>query len=350
MKIIFAGGGTGGSVTPLISIYQEIKKRDNQASFLWLSPKHDPLKNLVREYNLEIKEIASGKLRRYFDWRNFIDPLFIFLGFCQSFFIILKFKPDYIVSAGGFVAVPVSWAGWFLGKKILIHQQDVVPGLANKLMAGLATKITVTFAASLKDFDKNKTVVVGNAVRQEIFSGSKDRGVSEFKLEANLPIVLVVGGGTGALVLNSLTLKALPQLVEFCQIIHITGGKIFQEFSHPRYKPVVFLTKQFKDVLVAADLVVTRAGLGILTESAALKKAILVIPMPHSHQEKNAEEFFRNNAAALLSEVNLTSDQLAQAIKSLLKDEVQLNNYRRNIAKVLPTDGSSKIVDIIYGR
>lgn len=350
MKIIFAGGGTGGSVTPLISIYQAVAKRDPQATFLWLSPKKDPVKNLVLNYKLEVKEIFSGKLRRYFSWQNFTDIFAILFGLIQSIFIILKFKPDFIISAGGFVAVPVVWAAKILRVKVIIHQQDVVAGLANKLMASSAWKITVAFEKSIKDFPGKKPIFFGNPVREEIFSGNKDLAIKEFNLESNLPIVLIIGGGTGAFGLNDLAIKALPILINFCQIIHITGGRTKQEFKNPRYHDFVFLTDQLKNVLVAADLVVTRAGMGFLTELAALRKPVLIIPMPDSHQEKNAEEFFKNNAAQVLNEKTLTPEIFSQAIHDLLKDNVLLDNFRRNIQKVLPTDAAQKMVDIIYHK
>jgi UDP-N-acetylglucosamine--N-acetylmuramyl-(pentapeptide) pyrophosphoryl-undecaprenol N-acetylglucosamine transferase len=350
MKIIFSGGGTGGSVTPLIAIYQEIKKNQPGAEFLWLSPKHDPIKNLILSYGLEVKEISAGKLRRYFSFENLTDLFRIKLGFCQSLLIVGKFRPDYVVSAGGFVSVPVAWAAWLLGKKVLVHQQDIIPGLANKLMAPFAKKITVAFDKSLDDFNRQKTVLTGNPVRAEIFLGSRESAIKYFNLDPQVKTLLIIGGGTGALTLNRLVFDSLPALVGICQVIHLTGGKFDRDFSHPRYHRFDFLNEPLKDALAAADLVVSRAGLGVLTELAALKKPVLIIPMPDSHQEYNAQEFFRNNAAALLSEKGLTAEGLVQAIKILLNDQPQLDNYRRNIGQVLGTKGAENIAAIIYDR
>jgi UDP-N-acetylglucosamine--N-acetylmuramyl-(pentapeptide) pyrophosphoryl-undecaprenol N-acetylglucosamine transferase len=349
MKIILSGGGTGGSVTPLISIYQAIKKIDSEAEFIWVSPYNDPVKELIARLDIKVINIFSGKLRRYFSWRNFIDPIFIFLGFIQSRSIIKKFQPDWLISAGSFVSVPLVKSA---GKrtKVLIHQQDVIPGLANKLMAQKATVITVALQRSVKDFDTNKTRLVGNPVRPEIFAANRQAAIKLFDLNESFKTVLFVGGGTGAANLNKIIFESVPELIKFCQIIHLTGGKIKETYNHPNYKQFDFLTDQLKDALAVADLVISRAGMGFLTELAALKKPTLIVPMPNSHQEANAQEFYKNNAAAVISQKGLTSEKLILSIKSLLRDQVQLENYSRNMAKVLKTDAAEVIAKIIYER
>lgn len=349
MKIILSGGGTGGSVTPLISIYQAIKKIDPNVEFLWICPKNDPVAELPATLGIKIINIFSGKLRRYFSIWNFIDPLFIFIGYCQSKSIIKKFKPDWIISAGSFVSVPLVWAN--AGKaKVLIHQQDVIPGLANKLMAKKADLITVALEGSLKDFDSKKTKLVGNPIRQEIFSADLLAAKKIFDLEENTKTILVIGGSTGAAKLNELIIAAAPELVKFCQIIHITGGKVKNDFENRRYKPYDFLTHQLKDALAAADLVITRAGMGVLTEISGLKKPALIIPMPKSHQEANAYEFYKNNAAAMASELDLVPEKLVAKIRTLLKDESALENFKRNLPKVLKTDAAEKIAGLLFEK
>ncbi len=342
-----SGGGTGGSITPLVAIFEEIKLQKPEAEFLWLLPKNDPLQKLVKDYSIPIKEIYAGKLRRYFSLRNFLDPILIVFGFFQSIFLIIKFKPQLIVSAGGFVSVPLVWAGWILRVPSLIHQQDVIPGLANKLMAPFAKIITVTFEKSLKSFPKNKTILTGNPFRPEILQGSKDEAYKFFKLEKNLPTVLILGGGTGSLNINNLVFKSLRNLVEFCQIIHVTGGKTDQVADHLRYHGFNFLTDQLKNAFAAADLVISRAGMATLTEIAALRKPSIIIPMFKSHQEANAIEFGRNNAAVILPEKNLSPDEFCQAIKELVFDKPALDNLSRNLSKIMAQNAGKKIAEII---
>jgi len=347
MRIILSGGGTLGSVSPLIAIYEEIKKSQPPAEFLWLGTSDGPEESLIRSYNIPLKKIFSGKLRRYFSWRNFLDPFLIFFGFWQSLFIIFKFKPRAVLSAGGFVSVPVAWASWLLRRPLIIHQQDVRPGLANKLMAPFANIITVTFEKSLKDFPAQKTHLVGNPMRADLLTGSKEAGYKFFGLSAGLPIILILGGGTGALNLNNLVIESLEELVQFCQVIHLTGGRKQKTAEHSRYRPYDFLTDQLKNAYAVADLVIARAGLGTLTELAVLQKPAVIIPIPASHQQDNATEFFRNNAIALLDENDLSGRKFSQAIKTLLFDQVELANLSRNIAKMMPSDAAKKITAMI---
>lgn len=347
MRIILSGGGTIGSVSPLIAIFKEIKKQQPEAEFLWLATRFGPEHKLIKSYNIPIKSIFAGKLRRYFSWKNFLDPFLVMLGFFQSLSIILKFKPDVILSAGGFVSVPVVWAGWLLRKPALIHQQDVIPSLANRLMAPFAKIITVTFEKSLGAFPAKKTVLTGNPVRADILTGSREEGYKFFQLSPELPTILVIGGGTGALRLNQVVLASLPSLVSFCQVIHLTGGRIDKVVQHSRYRSYDFLTDQLKNAYAIADLVITRAGMSVLTELALLAKPTIIIPLSGSHQKQNAIEFFRNNAALVIKEENLDPEGFSQAVKELLTDKAQLANLSRNMAKMMPANAIEKIVKMI---
>lgn len=344
MKIIFSGGGTIGSVSPLLAIAEATRQQQGDAEFLWLATKNGPEKKLIFEYKIPVKEITAGKFRRYFDLRNFFMPLFIFFGFIQSFFIILKFKPSVILSAGGYVAVPVVWAGWFLKVPCIIHQQDVLPGLANKLMSPFAKVISVTFEQSLKDFPAKKTILTGNPVRPDILTGDRHQAYDFFKLDSSKSTVLIIGGGTGAEKLNNLVIKSLGNLLSFCQVIHITGGKSENIAEHSNYRHYDFLTKEMKLAYVAADIIVSRAGMSALSELQALRKPSIIIPMPNSHQEANATEFFKKNAIAMLNQSDLTPENFSASIKHLLEDKVEQQNLVRNMEKVLPINATEKIL------
>ena len=343
-RIIFCGGGSGGPVSPLIALYQEISKRQPTAEFLWLATRRGPEKPLLASYSIPVKEIFSGKLRRYFSSRNFFDPVLIFLGFWQALFIIIQFKPKVIVSAGGFVAVPASLAAWLLGVKVIIHQQDVIPSLTNKLLAPLAKTITVSFEKSLADFPAKKTVLTGNPTRSDVVTGSRPAGLEFFKLDSTLPTILVLGGGTGAEKLNELVVAALDELVGFCQVIHLTGGKVSQTASHSRYRQFNFLTKDLALAYAVANLVVSRAGMSTLTELAVLKKPALIIPMPSSHQQANALEFFKKNAVVMMDQNQLAPHSFAAAVKQLLNDKMELETLSRNIGKMMPENSVEKII------
>lgn len=368
------GGGTGGSVAPLLAIYQEIKSVEI-TDFLFVGGKGSLERELTEENDIPFQSITSGKLRRYFDPRNFLTPLNVIVGFFQSLAILGKWKPDIVISAGSFVAVPVVWAAWLLRKPIVVHQQDLLKGLANKLMAPLATKITVTFSESLKDFPHKKAVVTGNPVRKAILSGDRESAKQLFSLN-DLPVVLILGGGTGALSLNKVVTESLSKLLEFCQIIHIAGkGKnIFQdanlEDTHrpdsveamlddkvtinykkgnfEKYHAHEFLnTDELKHAFSVADIVVTRAGLSTLSELAILAKPIIIVPLPDTHQEKNAKYFASKNAALILNQKIFNTELFTNFVYELLQSKSHKHELSKNISNIMSHDAGTKVVSEI---
>lgn len=350
-KIILTGGGTMGSVTPLLALAEEIRAKDPETEFFWIGTKGGPEKKIISGEGIKFIAIPAGKLRRYFSGKNLFTPFLVLGGFLKSFFIILKFKPGIILSAGGFVGVPVIWAGWILKIPSLVHQQDIRPGFANKLTARFAKIITVVFPESKKYFPE--AIFAGNPVRRKIFSGNGERAIKFFGLEKNLPTILILGGGTGALELNKIVLEAVPELTKFCQIIHITGGRFDEKLMAEnkeklRYHPFDFLDAELKDAYVAADLVVSRAGLGTLTELAALGKPTILVPMSKSHQEDNAWYFKKNNAVEILEQVRLTSENFVASINELLNNRVALENLGRNIRSVMKLGAAGIMAEEIF--
>jgi UDP-N-acetylglucosamine--N-acetylmuramyl-(pentapeptide) pyrophosphoryl-undecaprenol N-acetylglucosamine transferase len=357
MKILLSGGGTLGSVTPLLAIVEALKSRSSPTQafeFYWLGTRCGVEKELVKEQNIKFKPIFKGKLRRYFSLRNFIDPLFIILGFFQSLIVIFRFKPDIVLSAGSFVSVPVVWASWLLGRPVIIHQQDLRPSLANRLISFCATKITVTFEKSISDFPREKVVWTGNPTRAEIFQGDRDRAEVNFGLEKDLPTVLFMGGGTGAKSLNQLIAQIVPGLVSFCQIIHLTGQGKSVEIKWPnnsltnRYHQYELLTNELKDAYAVSSIIVCRAGLGTLTELANLAKPLILIPLPGTHQEDNGNYLKNKKAALVLNQENLTAEILFLEIKKLLADKNLQAELSQNIAQVMKKHGASQIIDLIF--
>lgn len=336
-----------GSVSPLIAVYEKIKLSRPDAEFLFIGTKTGPEKVAVEGYKLPFKAVSSGRLRRYFTWQNFVDPFKIFWGFVQSFFIVLKFKPNCVMVAGGFVGVPVAWVSWMLGIPVLIHQQDIIPGLANKLMANIAKKITVSFEVSLKDFQFSKTVLTGNPVREEIFSCDVQKAREFFNLKEDLPVLLVLGGGTGAQNINQLVEKSLAELLQFCQVIHITGKGKGINIEADNYHQYEFLANEMPEALCAANLVVSRAGISTLSELVVLGKSTILIPIAQSHQVNNCQYFQKNNAVIALSEESLTPQLFTDAIKELLLDKPQRENLSRNIFKMMDKNGAQKVAELL---
>jgi len=352
MRIVLTGGGTGGSVAPLLAIAEEIKKNYPETKFLFIGTRRGlPEREMMKDYNFEFCQIFSGKLRRYFSWQNFLDIIRLKIGFWQSLFILRNFKPDLIIGAGGYVSVPVVLAGRFLKIPSIIHQQDIIPSLTNKILAPFAKKITVAFEVSLNDFPKNKTVLTGQPIRKFILNGDRKRAIQRFNLEENLPTLLVLGGGTGALFLNNLIWKILPELTKFCQVIHLTGKGKSQipnsKSQIPNYHLYEFLTEEMADAYAVADLVISRAGINVLSELSVLGKPTIIIPIPDSHQEANAKYFAEKNAVVILNQKKLDEEKLLKEIKFLIENKDLREKLSKNIKKIMPSKGEEKIVNEI---
>jgi UDP-N-acetylglucosamine--N-acetylmuramyl-(pentapeptide) pyrophosphoryl-undecaprenol N-acetylglucosamine transferase len=358
MRILLAGGGTLGSVTPLLAVVEELRQKgENQ--FLWIGTRKGPERLLVEKWGLSFSSIYAGKLRRYFSFKNFIDIFLVLLGFLQAIYFLKKFKPDRVLTAGSFVAVPVVWAARIFKIPILVHQQDLQWGLANKLMRPLATWITVNFDYILQRLPRRyrrRAYLIGNPVRQQIkqvLEEKKDQELlyKKFNLLEGIPVVLVLGGGTGALRLNELVAEAMPELYRFCQVIHLTGKdkrvKIPEGEWERYYHWQELLIEEMADVYRVAEIVVSRAGIGTLSELSILGKPTIIIPLPQSHQEINAQFFGENQAAIVLKQEELTPHLLAQAIRELLFDKNKQITLSIQIKKLANPEAAKEIVELI---
>ncbi|MCX6796496.1 MAG: undecaprenyldiphospho-muramoylpentapeptide beta-N-acetylglucosaminyltransferase [Candidatus Falkowbacteria bacterium] len=348
-KIFFTGGGTGGSVAPLLAIYEELKN-DVSFEFSWVGTKDGIENEMLKNKNIKYLAIYAGKFRRYWSWQNCLDLFYIKIGFWQSLFLLIREKPNIIISAGSFVGVPLIWAGWLLRVPILIHQQDAQPGLANKIIALMATKITVALEKSLKDYGR-KAVWVGNPIRSELIEIkiNKQEALQKLGLAKDQPVVLVLGGGTGALAINELVKNNLAELTKFCQIVHITGkGKNSVTAENKNYCSFEFLdTFGLIKVFTTADIVVSRCGMSVLTELSYLGKPAILIPLPNSHQEANAVIFSEKKAAIVLQQNNLTNENFVQTVRSILNNRGLQAELSRNIQTIIKRGANQAIVKII---
>jgi UDP-N-acetylglucosamine--N-acetylmuramyl-(pentapeptide) pyrophosphoryl-undecaprenol N-acetylglucosamine transferase len=209
-RIVLSGGGTGGSVTPLLAIAESLmEKFPERFEFHWVGTATGIERRMTDSYSFTYHAIAAGKLRRYFSGQNFIDIINIIAGFFQSLNILIKLKPSLVISAGGFVTVPLAWAAKLLDIQVLIHQQDIRPGLANKLMAPCATTITTAFEKSLLDYGE-KARWIGNPIR------SAFKNLSPKETESNQ--ILVLGGGTGSESLYRFVKNNIEKILEFGKV------------------------------------------------------------------------------------------------------------------------------------
>jgi UDP-N-acetylglucosamine--N-acetylmuramyl-(pentapeptide) pyrophosphoryl-undecaprenol N-acetylglucosamine transferase len=343
MKVLLVGGGTMGSVSPLIAMSEFVKKDQPDAEFLFVGGHDGPEKKAVESYNINFTAISSGKLRRYFSWSNFVDPFKICWGFFQSLMILIKFKPNAVAIAGSFVGVPMSWAAFFMRVPVLIHQQDIVAGLANRLMANFAKTITISFQPSMDSFAPAKTVLTGNPVREEFHTCDVNQSKDIFELKGDLPVLLILGGGTGAQKINETVEHSLAELLQFCQVIHITGKGKKIDVQAENYHQFEFLNNEMTEAICVSDLVISRAGMSTLSELIVLGKPVVIVPMPDSHQEINAQYFQKNNAAIVLSEQSLTDDVVIATARELLYKKHKSENLSRNIVKMMDGSGAAKV-------
>lgn len=331
-KILLVGGGTLGSVSPLVAVAKKYS-----ADYLFVGTEDGPEKEFVISQGIvNFQSIRSGKLRRYFDWQNFLDIFNIFIAFWQSLKIILKFKPNIVLTAGSFVAVPVSFAAWLLRKPVVVHQQDILVGLANKLMAPIATKITVVFKEQVRDFDNKKVVVTGNPVRQ-----------IENKFAEEERLVVITGGGLGARSMNEFLKPFVKQIIAAgFSVYHLLGSQNSdQALDMEGYYSDVFVKKNMLDILSQADIIISRAGMSLISEAASLKKALVLVPMPDSHQERNAAFLAKRNAALM---VRQDSDQIMERYleKLLVKPELR-QGLGKNLYNLFPKNAVNDYIILI---
>ncbi len=354
--IIFSGGGTMGSVSPLLAVYTRWKRARPDLDFVWVGTRDGQEGDLISQYHIPFIPIFSGKLRRYFSLYNVLDVVYIVLGFFQAVRIMVAYRPVLLISAGGYVSVPLHFAGWLFRVKSVVHQQDLEIGLANRLMAPYATRIFVALPEGLNYFKdnrltKHKTMVVGNPAREEMLAYTKEEGLKKLGLDPSLPMVFIFGGGTGAAVINRLVEKSLGQLVQYCQVVHITGkgkdSEATKELAkkYERYHPYTFVKEAMGCAMAGADVVVSRAGFATLSELATIGKPALIMPIPDSQQEKNVAFFAARKAIEVLNERTVSSDSFAQAIRDLLDDEEKRERLSKNINAVFIDTSGEKFID-----
>lgn len=363
-KIMLSGGGSGGPVIPLLEITKELRRLKPDLDFVFVGTENGPEREMVKNFgDLRFLSLPAGKFRRYFSLKNFSDIFLIFFAFFKAFPLLRKEKPSLVISVGSFASVPLIYAAFFLRIPIIIHQQDVRPGLANRLMAPCAKIITAVFEKTLVDYGP-KAVLTGNPISIPEKFPEFDSALEPI-LGGDKPLVLILGGGTGAIAINKLVEEARPELLNFCNVLHITGKnksslknisdstKTLTEEKDAAVLKGIYLAWEFLShnqllaIMDRATLVVSRCGLATLTEISAFKKASILIPMPHSHQEDNAYIFARAKAALVLSQDNLNSESFSQEIKKLLNDKEALRTYSNNVYNIMEKGAALKISKII---
>ena len=325
--IILTGGGTAGHVTPNLALLPALK--DAGFEIRYIGSYNGIERKLIENAGIPYDGISSGKLRRYFDPKNFSDPFRVLKGYAEARKLLKKYKPDVVFSKGGFVAVPVVLAAGHYKIPTIIHESDMTPGLANKLCIPSAKKVCCNFPETLKYLPEEKAVLTGSPIRAELLKGDRLAGLQYTHLSANKPIVLVIGGSLGAVHVNDAIRKILPKLLEKFQLIHICGKGHLDEslIGTPGYVQYEYVDSPLKHLFAAADIIVSRAGANSICEILALRKPNVLIPLSaaasRGDQILNANSFAAQGFSSVLEEEDLTDSSLHEIIENTYENRRQ---------------------------
>ncbi len=347
-RIILTGGGTAGHVTPNIALIPKLKELGYDIQYIGSYTGIE--KELIEPFGIPYHGISSGKLRRYFSLQNFTDPFRVIKGLGEAKNLIRDLKPDVIFSKGGFVSVPVVLAGKKCKVPVIIHESDMTPGLANKIAIPSATKICCNFPETLAHLPKEKAVLTGSPIRQELLSGNKIAAMDLCGFSADKPVILVIGGSLGAVAVNNAVRSALPELLESFQIVHLCGkGKIDETLSNTKgYKQFEYIKNELRDIFALADIVISRAGANAICELLALRKPNILIPLSanasRGDQILNARSFECQGFSIVLEEEEVTKDTLLHAVDRLYTDR---NTYMEAMRNSGQQDSIQTILNLI---
>ena len=347
-KIILTGGGTAGHVTPNLALLPSLKELGYEIHYI--GTYNGIERKLVEGAGIPYDGISSGKLRRYFDLKNFSDPFRVIKGYMEARSLMKKYKPDVVFSKGGFVAVPVVLAAKHYKIPTIIHESDMTPGLANKICIPSAAKVCCNFPETLQYLPKEKAVLTGSPIRRELLEGDRLTGLQHAGLSADKPVILVIGGSLGAVAVNNAVRSLLPRLLPHFQIIHICGKGHLDEslIGQEGYVQYEYVDAPLRHLFAAADLMVSRAGANSICEILALRKPNVLIPLSaaasRGDQILNARSFEKQGFSTVLEEETVTDDTLFDAIS---RTYAERQKFIDAMSKSAHSDAVSTIIGLI---
>ena len=347
-KIVLTGGGTLGHVTPHLALIPRLQEKGYEIHYIGTENGMEAPK-MRSVPGVTYHAVKSGKLRRYFSWQNFTDPFRVIAGAFQSAHLMGKIKPDVVFSKGGFVAVPVVFGAWLHRIPVLCHESDLTPGLANKLCKPFAKRFATTFPECAEALGA-KAEMTGTPLRPELFTGSREKGLSLLGFDGSKPVLLMMGGSSGAQSVNACLRKALPALTVDFDVAHICGkGNLDDSVEGtPGYTQIEFLDEDLPDVLACTDLVLSRAGANALCEFQALGRPMLLIPYPkgasRGDQILNARSMEKRGLCRVLPQEEMNETSLVESIRGTWADREQLEEALRNAP---PADGTRRVLELI---
>lgn len=347
-RIVFTGGGSAGHVTPNLALIPKLAERGWDIQYI--GSKNGIEKTIIEKEGIPYHGISSGKLRRYFDLKNFKDPFNVAKGIMEAYIKIRKLKPDVIFSKGGFVSVPVVIGGWLNKVPVYIHESDITPGLANRISVKFASKIFVTFEEAKRHLPSDKTVHTGSPIREAILKGNKEKGLRFLGFTASKPVITVMGGSLGSIRVNNAVRELLDELLQTYQVVHICGkGNKDEKYEgRPGYKQFEYISEELPGVFAATDMFISRAGSNAIFEFLTLRKPMLLIPLPKASsrgdQILNAQSFESLGYCHVLYEENLTKETLSHSIQELYMNR---HRYIENMKKYSAESALDEIIGYI---
>ncbi|MEV5504227.1 UDP-N-acetylglucosamine--N-acetylmuramyl-(pentapeptide) pyrophosphoryl-undecaprenol N-acetylglucosamine transferase [Nonomuraea fuscirosea] len=338
LRLLITGGGTGGHTYPALTTLSAVQRRQVPHDVLWVGTASGLEARITAEHGIPFKAITTGKLRRRPNLKelgtNIADVFRIPVGVFQAVGHAARYLPDVVLSTGGYVAVPIGVAAKLIRRPLVMHEQTTVVGLANRILARLATRIALSHESSLDYLPASarpKAVVTGNPIRPALLQGNRAAAYDLFGLTFEVPLIYVTGGAQGSRQINTLIAEILPRLLRHAQIVHQCGPALIDEMRAvplppdlaDRYHPVPYVGEELPDLFAAADVVISRSGAGTVSELTAIgKPSVLVplIPTGGDEQRKNAGYLASAGAARALLEPRPTGDMLLAELMPLLAD------------------------------
>ena len=347
-KIIMTGGGSAGHVTPNIALMPKLKELGFEIKYI--GSKNGIEKEIIEKEGIPYYKISSGKVRRYFDLKNFTDPFKVIKGIGDALRILGKEKPDVVFSKGGFVTVPVIIAASMKKIPVVSHESDFTPGLANKIAMPFCDKLCVTFPESLKHIKGNNGILTGTPIREELLKGNKEKGKAFCKFPKNKPVLLIIGGSLGSKVINDSIRENLDNLLIGFNIIHLCGKNNLDKTLNGKegYLQFEYISNELPDLMAYTDFVVSRAGANAIFELLALKKPHILIPLSakasRGDQVLNAKSFKNSGYSIVIEEEELNKEILERKLKELYRNK---NLYVDNMIKGSQGNGIDNIINVI---
>lgn len=365
VRLVIAGGGTGGHVLPAFAVLGELRQRDALASVIWIGSSDGHERQAALDADIPYVPIPTGKLRRYLSLQNLTDAGRIPLGVVAARRALRRARPQVILSTGGFVSVPTVIAARGIAP-VITHEQTAIVGLANRINARFADVLAISYAETEPEARRfhQHVALTGNPVRTTLKEGDRSRGLQWMGFSEDLPVMYVTGGARGASPLNQRIASKLTQILERWQLLHQTGpasanddaaNLAAQRAALPahlqrRYKIVEFIRSELPDVYAAADLVIGRAGAGTVAELALVGKPAILIPLPGTggdEQVRNAQVLVNAGGAVVLVQEHATPERLLEECAAILGNADRRQQMGAAARSVAQPDAASRLAEIV---